>query len=149
MDDILLCIDGTGPVLDDSYYAAMHNSFVSYIYRRSSARSKQYLRGPGFDGSDMSILVRNGYEFVHLNRFVKPDSRVLLAGYSRGGAAVVAIAARLKRDGVPVHGMMLFDPVDRSPLLDTNEIPTNVELAYKALRDPSTFSRVSVTARCS
>lgn len=111
---ILLGIDGTGEMLDSDYANSMKNSFVNYILKHSGAPMKRYIRGPGTDGLDMVALIAKGYEFVHLHRFMHPNARVLLVGYSRGGAGVVGVAKRLKSDDVPVDGMVLFDPVNRS-----------------------------------
>jgi hypothetical protein len=144
MDDaILLGIDGTGDLDDDAYRLEMRNSFVHYIVRHSRSRSKSYMRGPAFDGLDMGMIVGAGYEFVHLQKVAHPDARVLLTGYSRGGAGVIGVAARLAKDGVLVDGMVLFDPVDRSPTCDTDEISRNVLQAYQVRRMADTFSRVS------
>jgi hypothetical protein len=144
MDDaILLGIDGTGELDDHAYGLEMHNSFVSYIVRHSAAHSKTYMRGPAYDGLDMGMVIGTGYEFVHLHKVAHPNARVLLTGYSRGAAGVIGVAARLAKDGVRVDGMVLFDPVDRSPTCDTDEISTNVLQAYQLRRMADTFSRVS------
>jgi hypothetical protein len=91
----------------------------------------------------MSMITGLGYEFVHLEKHVHPDAPVLLTGYSRGAAAVIGIAARLAKDGVKIPAMMLFDPVDRSPTSDAEEIPNNVLVVHQARRIQNTFSRVS------
>jgi hypothetical protein len=142
-DVILLGIDGTGDLNDGKYYSEMRNSFVSYIVRRSPAKWKKYMRGPAFDGLDMGLLVGKGYEFVHLTKVAHPEAKVLLTGYSRGGAGIIAVAAQLAKDDVRVHGMVLFDPVDRSPTCETDEIPTNVVKVYTVRRMVDTLSRAS------
>ena len=60
------------------------------------------MRGPAFDGLDMSVIIHAGYEFVHLCKAVQPNAKVLLTGYSRGGAGVIGVAARLGKDNVSV-----------------------------------------------
>jgi hypothetical protein len=72
MDEtILLGIDGTGELSDAVYEREMHNSFVNYIVRQSPAKWKKYIRGPGFDGLDMGMVVGEAYSFVHLHKFSK------------------------------------------------------------------------------
>jgi hypothetical protein len=142
-DAILLGIDGTADVFDDDYKASMDNSFVSRIVRESSAQWKQYIRGPGFDGVDMFALISKGYEFIHLHKFKYPDAKVLLTGYSRGGAGVVGVAQRLKREGIKVDGMILFDPVNRSQTSSTDDVPNNVLNMVQARRATRSYSRVS------
>lgn len=143
MDAILLGIDGTGELSDEDYERSFRNSFVSYIHRHTPAKIKHYMRGPAFEGLDMFAISRKGYEFVHLNRIVHPKARVLLVGYSRGAAGVVEVAKFLARDGVTVDAMMLFDPVDRSPTSDADEVPRNVRELCIARRMYDTFSRAS------
>jgi hypothetical protein len=43
------------------------------------------------------------------------EKAVFLAGYSRGGAAVIEVAKWLKAENVPVECLLLLDPVDRTP----------------------------------
>jgi hypothetical protein len=141
MDTILLGIDGTGPLTDKSYYQQMHTSFVRFIVGQSGARAKRYERGPAADGFDMAAIVAKGYEFVHLNLVPRPKAAVLLAGYSRGGAGVIAIAARLAKDKVNVRSLVLFDAVDRAVGIDASDISRNVEHVVYARRDPNAFTR--------
>jgi hypothetical protein len=143
MEAILLGIDGTGPLANSEYRAVMRSSFVSYIVRSSPASCKRFMRGPAWDGLDMSILIAEGYAFVHLNRITHPQAPVFLIGYSRGGAGVVAVATRLARDNVKVTGMVLFDAVDRALGATADEIPTNVERVVYARRDTNAFTRRS------
>jgi hypothetical protein len=89
----------------------------------------------------MRILIGEGYEFVHLHRLTHPQAPVFLTGYSRGGAGVVAVAARLAKDNVKVTGMVLFDAVDRALGATADEIPTNVERVVYARRDVNAFTR--------
>jgi len=143
LEAILLGIDGTGDIGKQSYRAEMHNSFVSYIVRRTPARLKKYIRGPAIDGCDMSIIVDTAYTFVHLSLAARPKAPVFLTGYSRGGAGVVGVARRLAEDGVKVSGMVLFDAVDRSLAINAAELTRNVENVVYARRDPQTMSRRS------
>jgi hypothetical protein len=143
MEAILLGIDGTGVLSNTSYRDDMHNSFVSYIVRRSPATLKRYTRGPAWEGLDMSIIVSNAYSFVHLGLAANPKARIFLAGYSRGGAGVIGVAQLLAKQGAKVNGMVLFDPVDRALGVGAADIPTNVEHVVYARRDPTGASRIS------
>lgn len=142
-DTILVGIDGTGELPDSKYRPDFRHSFVNTIVRSSTAKYKEYIRGPASDGVDMAALTSKAYAFVHLHRFAHPNTRVLLTGYSRGGAGVVDVARRLKQDGVPVDGMVLFDPVDRSGTSDGYDVPNNVLYMFQALRATMTLSRIS------
>lgn len=140
---ILLGIDGTGDLNSNDYRREMHNSFVSYILRSTRSRNKQYLRGPAALGLDMAWIAERGYRFIHLHRAAHPNEPILLTGYSRGGAGVIAVAQRLQRDGVQVAAMMLFDAVDRAIGIDTARIPDNVRNVMHARRNPNSLSRLS------
>ena len=65
-------------------------------------------------------------------------TKVCLAGYSRGAAAVIRAAMNL--DPKPVDYLVLFDAVDRS-FVDAQTIPQNVKEVLHAKRDPKAQSR--------
>ncbi len=142
-ETILVGIDGTGELSNREYQPNFRNSFVNTIVRNSNAKYKHYLRGPASDGVDMIALASKAYTFIHLHRHAHPHTRILLTGYSRGGAGVVDVARRLKKDGVTVDGMVLFDPVDRSGTSDAYDVTNNVLHMVKALRSTLTLSRIS------
>lgn len=141
MTNIVLGIDGSGPLTTGAYQHMMRNSFVNYIIRHSPSHLKRYLRGPGFDGLDMGAIVAQGYTFVNLCKAANPHASVLLTGYSRGGSGVIDVAARLARVGVQVDGMMLFDAVDRSLTSSGDTIPNNVLRVAHARRHENSYSR--------
>ena len=141
MSTIVLVIDGTGAIVNEEYRRDFRNSFVNYILRQTPARHKRYIRGPGFDGLDMSMIAAEGYQFVHLTKVAHPDANILLTGYSRGASGVIDVARRLQINGVQVSGMVLFDPVDRSPTSSEDVIPNNVLRLTQVRRDPRSFSR--------
>lgn len=143
MDAILLGIDGTGVIDKADYKREMQTSFVRYIVSRTPARMKKYLQGPWYEGFDMGVIVDAAYTFVHLAVAAQPQAKVYLTGYSRGGAGVIAVADRLREDGVSVEAMMLFDAVDRSLAINSSEIPRNVLRLVHARRNPHTNSRRS------
>ena len=95
------------------------------------------------DGTDMAVLAAKGFAFVDLQRVSRPGAKILLAGYSRGGAGVIAVAARLARQNIQVSAMALFDPVDRAIGIGAAEIPNNVRRVLYARRDPTVRSRHS------
>lgn len=140
---ILLGIDGTADVFDDDYAKSMATSFVKRIYSESPAEYKHFERGPGFDGIDMFVLIDKGYKYVHLHKFRYPDTKVILTGYSRGAAAIVGVAKKLKTDGVIVDAMVLFDPVNRSQTSFADDVPNNVLNMVQARRATNSLSRVS------
>lgn len=75
-----------------------------------------------------------------------PGRRLFLSGFSRGGAAIIVIAHKLAKLGIPVQEMFIFDAVDRSFWMDnslTQSIPKNVVRAFHAIRDPRAGSRRS------
>jgi hypothetical protein len=76
MDAIVLGIDGTGVFNKKDYRGEMGSSFVSYLCRRTPARLRKYIRGPGWDGMDMSIIVDKGYTFVHLGLAAQPQASI-------------------------------------------------------------------------
>jgi pimeloyl-ACP methyl ester carboxylesterase len=63
---------------------------------------------------------------------------VYLAGHSRGGAAVIAAAQRVRRK---IAAMFLFDAVDRTVDLDCATISGNVQNVYHAMRNPEFAKR--------
>lgn len=74
---------------------------------------KYYQRGPEAEG--VSTNNRGDRVVKWLEEAQKHNTgRIFLFGYSRGGAAVVAAAHALKKQGVGVYGLMLFDAVNRT-----------------------------------
>ena len=59
--------------------------------------------------------------------------RIVLVGHSRGGAMAIEIARRLKSDQIPVYFMGLYDPVDRSPMIESSWI-VNTRYTFRAVR---------------
>jgi hypothetical protein len=145
--DLYLGIDGTGPSNNDEYRRDFANSFVRKIWSTWGANNAGYLRGPGLMGGETMSLVDAGTQWVK-DKVKEADAakkpyRIFLSGYSRGGAAATETAFRLKRLGIKVHCMLLFDAVDRSNLSNVDEVPSNVKLCYHARRDPAAGSRES------
>lgn len=145
---VLVGIDGTGSDFspgkgrDSRYDQAFANSFVRRICNRGGAMAL-YRRGPVGGGGGLVDAVNAGFNHVIRMLDGKPNEPVLLTGYSRGAAGVVAVAAALQRRQIPVQAMMLFDCVDRHVAIDAEVIPNNVAQVLHVRRDPDSSSRES------
>jgi len=93
-----------------------------------------------------------GHTFILERRRAGVDEPILLVGYSRGAAGVIAIAQWLQRDKIDVEAMILFDCVSRhlrlgSPVqivpMSADTIPTSVRYAAHFMRSPASGSRSS------
>lgn len=142
---IVFGIDGTDTSFvknerrDNKYFLAFRNSFVSRICRRSPLA--KYEAGPLLLGGTLMDAVNRGIAFVRREVEKNPSRPVLLTGYSRGAAGVVAVAQRLRIYKIEVKAMMLFDSVDRHMVVNTAMIPDNVRSVRHARRDPLSSSR--------
>jgi len=142
---IVFGIDGTDPfwfnrqARDDAYDKSFTNSFVRKICNGSGYPSK-YERGPLIHGGNLVSAINTGIMFIQRELMDDPDLNVLLTGYSRGAAGVIAVAQQLAKS-VTFKAMMLFDCVDRSADVDTMLIPDNVQNVRHARRDPLSSSR--------
>ena len=136
-------VDGTGPSDNGEYAAAFADSFVMRMYRTTTApgNAKQYLRGPNTMGMETGDLARRTAAFVRDARQCVTEPTICVAGYSRGGAAVIAAAEELKP--VVVEYMVLFDAVARTSTVDASTIPSNVKTVWHIRRDPAARSRTS------
>ncbi len=142
-------IDGTGEFWNHNYEKTFVNSHINTLYKEWIDGPAHYRRGPWWQGD---------WTWVEANRIfnrVKADWKdgaqaVFLAGYSRGGAAVIEIAKWLKAENIPVECMVLLDPVDRSRTMGDNwwgtkdtAIVDTVKRVIYAQRDYSAKSRES------
>ncbi|MBA8879654.1 alpha/beta hydrolase fold domain-containing protein [Phyllobacterium myrsinacearum] len=143
--DIFAGIDGTGVFNNQQYQLEFQNSFVNRIFREWNTPAKFYRRGPSIDGVATANLAFAAFEHVYKLYSQKNGrpKRIFLAGYSRGGAAATKVCDLLQDRGVPVHGLFLFDAVDRAMLITPGFIPKNVEYCFHARRDPRSNSRNS------
>lgn len=143
--DIFAGIDGTGVFNDGQYQLEFQNSFVNRMYREWDSPAKFYRRGPSIDGVATANLAFAAFEHVHklYRQGGGKPKRIFLAGYSRGGAAVVKVCDLLQDRKIPVDGLFLFDAVDRAVLITPNFIPKNVRNCFHARRDPRANSRNS------
>jgi hypothetical protein len=146
---ILVAIDGTGEDIwpsqsrNERYDATFAKSFVKRLYDRSPALHKEYLRGPLALGGGLMSAVSEGRNFILGRRRANVNEPILLAGYSRGAAGVVAVAARLQSEKIEVKAMLLFDCVDRHIGVNTEYISDNVRHVLHLVRDLGSGSRVN------
>jgi hypothetical protein len=144
---VLICVDGTGPNSTSEYEKEMANSFVHRIYLDSPITLKRYHRGPNFAGYGAISPEEVRKEVKELLGQAKGQKAgpVFMTGYSRGAANVITAAKLLKKDGIEVEALFLFDSVTRdSPpwTLDADVI-SNVKKCYHAVRDPRAESRTT------
>jgi len=151
--DILIAVDGTGTDNDADYKAEFGDPGALYCSPNQShvftmhqswhhQKTKWYVRGPTMMGLTTHNLAASAARAaVHM---YKPGAdRLFLAGYSRGGAAVLQAAVLLRLRKVPVHAMFLYDAVDRaSGIIAADIIPPNVKHCFHAIRDSRARSRV-------
>lgn len=144
-------IDGTGVSNDEEYQETFANSHVNSLFKGWTEGPKEYYRGPSTLDWKLSALTRlqayRIYNFVSQCWRNQGKKAVFLAGYSRGGAAVIEVAKWLKADNIPVECLILYDPVDRTgqvglPWQDTPIVDTVRHVIY-AQRSPSSKSRES------
>ncbi|MBB3950963.1 hypothetical protein [Aureimonas jatrophae] len=142
--DVYAGIDGTGPLDNASYRTQFARSFVSRLQRERSWGKSYYLRGPTMDGQETRQLSRQILREVEgdLHRTTaRRVERVVVAGYSRGGAAAIRLCRELGRHGHAVDALLLFDAVDMSLTVAADLVPANVRTCFHARRDPASLSR--------
>ncbi len=154
---------------DREYDVSFANSFVRQICNAAGSRAR-YFRGPVALGGGLVEAIDGGFQFIMQRRgyrapaspsafladglgLRRPGSMtsaaaaggedIVLTGYSRGAAGVVALAKRLKDVNVPVRALMLFDCVDRHVAIDADVIPNNVGHVMHVIRDSRSGSRES------
>lgn len=142
-------VDGTGETNDASYARTFENSFVNQYYKNWEPGLRFYHRGPTLLGTQTANYAREAYHFIKRTYKLRGAQAVFLAGYSRGGAAVIEVASWLQEDDIEVECLILFDAVDRSSLggvggtFNNTPIPANVKHLIHAKRMARTQSRES------
>lgn len=141
MLDFLGAIDGTGPVDNIEYEAALNNSHVQRVKKKFSLST--YLRGPDWwDGDGSKDCTKYSIQkmvqvcLVMHNHKSKP--RIWLTGYSRGAGAILEVCHRLKAYDASVYGLILFDAVDMTNQFDRGNIPSNVGACVHFTRNQKT-----------
>jgi len=141
-------IDGTGEWGNDDYAKSFEFSNVTQLYKGWNEGPRHYVRGPWWVGDWTRVYANEMFKFV-MSKWKAGETAVFLAGYSRGGAAVIEVAKWLKAEKIPVECLILFDPVDRSRTVGNNldwsntPIVDTVKNVIYAKRDPATKSRES------
>ncbi len=109
----LYLIDGTGPENWNDYERDMQRGFCMQLKKQNGDRV-EYLRGPTLQGLETWMIGETILQFIKSDRAKYPKMRILLGGHSRGGAAAIYVARKLKEEKITVHGMVLFDAVRRA-----------------------------------
>jgi hypothetical protein len=128
----LALINGTGPS-GPLYDEVMRNSFCHQLGRKLGSRSF-YLRGPSLLGLQVRAEAAAAHRWLKAAHDADPTSRLMLAGYSRGGSAAIMACEMLERDGVSVDSLFLFDAVARDEFSGGKVIPANVGFSRHARR---------------
>lgn len=157
---MIIIVDGTGPYDYDQYGKDFANSFCSQLFRQKTAFAKYY-PGPGAAGISTRGTACKGTEDCVTCFKEDPKGKLYLAGYSRGGAAVMQIAkwcntsyttmrvnqlptkenpwvypsATTTVVPIPIEAMFLIDPVVRDLSIDAGGVPSNVKRCYAMFRD--------------
>jgi hypothetical protein len=143
-------IDGTGEWSDKSYENSFANSHVKKMADQWPwPRLSFYHRGPSAAGLETGYYAKKAEYFIRKKLKSGEAKGIVLAGYSRGGAAVIEVAHWLRGffSDIDVDCMVLFDAVDRSTevggLIFDTAIGDNVLTCLHAKRDPKAKSRES------
>lgn len=131
---LLAIVDGTGPFLDRTYASDMRHSFCRQMYTNGEDVNGNYERGPSNDGMTTRAKGIRAADFIKEKHRIHPKDKIFLAGYSRGGSAVLYAAAALQSAKIDVDGMFLFDPVARHVIPGGETIPANVKAVWVARR---------------
>ncbi|WP_052764141.1 LysM peptidoglycan-binding domain-containing protein [Microvirga massiliensis] len=106
--------------------------------------SARYVAGPKVEVGGITSAAVSGFTHV-MTLYSQPDvCGVILAGYSRGGAAAIVAAKMLERAGITVDCLALFDAIDRDYTADTTKVSNNVRLTVHGRRTWSSGSRRGV-----
>lgn len=126
-------IDGTGALRDAAYAKEMEHSFCKQLDTGLGSAS-YYQQGPWSDGLNDGFKAARTVDWLKKKRAADPSVRIMLAGYSRGGATVMAVAELLSWDNISVDSLFLFDAVARHILLTGRSVPSNVQYCRHAMR---------------
>jgi hypothetical protein len=124
------------------YEKTMRNSFVHQLVRDYTGKARMYFRGPTMSGEECPNIA--ALCMIAVRNAINAKDIVFLTGYSRGGAIALAVAQQMQKEfpNQRIPAMALFDAVDRERAFgDLQTIPSNVDLAFHALRDPIVRSR--------
>jgi hypothetical protein len=140
---ILIGIDGlTGDANNPQtgYTGSFIHKLVTHWPDPSGAK---YVPGPGV-ASDVAGTGAIAYRSAMNLRgsLQNPAScGLILAGYSQGGASAIVAARLLKKAGVQVDCLAMFDSIDRDASAGTTFVPDNVQFTIHGMRSYSSGSR--------
>ncbi len=139
-------IDGTGDYNDAKYHASMRNSFCRQLCDHLSGDAR-YERGPSDEGYRIAERGQRAADFLLAAKKATPNVKIALAGYSRGGSAVIIAAEILERSKTQVDAMFLLDPVARHLTRGGEIIPASVRQVWTARRstDPALVAKYDNT----
>lgn len=139
-------IDGTGAPESQAYEAEMRHSFCRQLANLAGGNAR-YARGPTNLGTEMFVL--SDAAVFHLGSIAnaQPDTRLFLAGYSRGAAAVIHAANRLQHRDIEVEGLFLFDAVLMQVQLSAHTMAPNIRHAYHIMRPSRSAGRGRLISR--
>jgi nucleoid-associated protein YgaU len=117
-------------------------SFIHHLVKSWAGRgAAEYIPGPSSDPKGtLPTAVVAMQRAVLLHKTNQADG-LILAGYSRGGAAAIVAAQLLDKAGITVDYLALFDAIERDRSIDASEIGANVLFAVHAKRASSANSR--------
>jgi|WetSurSiteA1Bulk_404760.scaffolds.fasta_scaffold00107_2 hypothetical protein len=130
---MIYIIDGTGEHDSKKYFSDMSRGFCWKIHKQSSG--SVYLRGPEKFGTETWEIGDNLYKIIMSDRERFANPPITLVGHSRGGAACIYVAHKLKTLKININAMLLFDAVDRALGFDADVIPSNVARCLHLMRD--------------
>lgn len=133
MSDIRLAlVNGTGPK-GAAYDEVMKTSFCYQLSQKLGEKSF-YLRGPTLFGHEVRDEARAVYHWLRSAYDADRGTRLMVAGYSRGGSAAIMACEMLEHDQIPVDSLFLFDAVARHEFPGGSVIPANVRFSRHARR---------------
>ena len=139
-------VPAKGPYMDritgHKYPDLPYESFVWQIYNHTPEKNRAYFEGPTNLGLDVNAIANQVFQQIITFR-KQGDTKILMAGWSRGAAICVKVAQKLRDDGNYgdiIDCIALFDAVDRSVQMNVDIIPKIVVKAYHAMRDPKVKS---------
>ncbi len=127
-------VDGTGPAT--GYDGLFKRSFC-HVLKVRLQQDADYQRGPTSAGLQTYGEAVHAYAWLKAQHRRDPSVKLMAAGYSRGGSAVIMAAEMLQREGIKVDSMFLFDPVARHIYKGGETVPDNVAFTRIAQRDQS------------